>query len=128
MPGNLFIAIGTHRSKAEDWIATLPERFPDLHMQTISPEQLADLPEHPDDSCAVVSEPYTDPTHLQAAIELAAAKGWETYLEYFPAEPLFPLIQRDLKSGNIIGAPALKEEIRTLRPFSAYQDLLNAVE
>lgn len=127
MLGNLFIAIGTHRSKAEDWIAALPSRFPDLNIQTIRLDQLAELPEHPEDGCAVLSEPYTDPAILQGAIQVAATRGWETYVEYFPAEPLFPLIQRDLQSGNILGAPALKEEMRSLRPFSVYQDLLKTV-
>ena len=131
MPGNLFIAIGTHRSAAEDWIATLPDRFPNLKIQTLRKEQLYSLTDQ-DDACAVLAEPVVDITELDTISRRATELNWQVWIQYFPAETLFTLIQRDMQQGSavhggaVLGAPALKEELKALQPVQVYEQLLDS--
>ena len=127
MTGNLFMAIGTRRSRAERWIRELSERFPDQDIRLITRGSLAELetidPDAKDgpEIVRVDETPYTDLAIFREDVRQATDRGWEVFLEYFPAEPIIQLIQNDQNSGEaLVGAEKLREELRALLPESVY--------
>jgi len=130
MSGNLLMAIGTPRSRAEDWIRQLPERFSGLDIRPISREALADLDTVQTTDAEVgpirvVDAPYTDIEVFHRDAQFARARGWEVFLQYFPAEPLIQLIQKDQTSGELLGAETLRESLRQLLPETRYIEALD---
>ena len=124
---NIFVAIGTRRGKAEQWIAELPRRHPNLEMQTIGRNAIATLPGAPEtDILALVDQPYYEIGKFQEDLRTATAKGFQVYAQYFPVEPLFVLIQSDMRHrDNALGAAILKEEIEELLPEQSYLQVLD---
>lgn len=124
---NLLIAIGTRRSKAEQWIAELPQRFPDLEIQIIRRDTITKLPGTPEtDILALVDQPYCEIGSFQEDVRLATGKGFQVYAQYFPVEPLFVLIQADMQHReNALGAAILKKEIGELRTEASYRQILD---
>ncbi|MGK9450229.1 hypothetical protein ACSSZE_03050 [Acidithiobacillus caldus] len=124
MTVNLFLAIGTRRGKAERWIAELPQRYPHLGIQTVSRNAIATLA--PDsDAVILVEEPYNEIGKFQEDVRTANSKGFQVYAEYFPAEPMFTLIQADMQHReSALGAAILKGDIQELRTEQAYYQVL----
>ena len=125
MTVNLLLAIGTRRGKAERWISELPQRYPHLGIQTVCRDAIATLA--PDsDAVILVNQPYNEIGKFQEDVRTASARGFQVYAQYFPAEPMFTLIQADMRHReNALGAAILKGDIQELRMESGYRQVLD---
>ena len=132
MPSHtVLFAIGTRRGKAEAWIRSLPERFPKLDIHVVPRHELKDLADPiggDEDVILVVDTPYTDIEKFRLDAAGVLMQGGRVFVQYFPAEPLISLIQADQRSGNLLGAESLREDLQSLRELSAYEAELDALE
>lgn len=127
--GSVLFAVGTRRGKAEEWIRALPERFPRLDIRVTRAEDLAGLASTANEAAVfVVDTPYADIGKFRTDAALVLEQGGKVYLEYFPAEPLISLIQADQRSGSLIGAESLREDLQSLQDISAYEADLDVLE
>lgn len=131
MPYTVLMAVGTRRGKAEEWILTLPERFPNLDIRITGAHNLKDIADTTggDDSVIlVVDTPYAEITKFRLDVAGVLLQGEQVYLQYFPAEPLISLIQADQRSPSLLGAESLREDLQNLQDLSMYEAEVEALE
>ncbi|MGK9452149.1 hypothetical protein ACSSZE_12985 [Acidithiobacillus caldus] len=127
----VLMAIGTRRGQAETWVQRLPKRFPTLGIRTIGKKAIDDIATQAKESDAAVfaiDTPYADIEEFQRDAERILTQGAEIFLEYFPAEPLIVLIQNDQRTGHILGAEELREDLRKLQELGQYEQALDQAE
>ncbi|OFC36895.1 hypothetical protein [Acidithiobacillus caldus] len=127
----VLMPIGTRRGQAETWVQRLPERFPALDIRTIGKhaiDNIATGAKESDAAVFVIDTPYADIEEFQRDAERILTQGAEIFLEYFPAEPLIVLIQNDQRTGHILGAEELREDLRKLQELGQYEQALDQAE
>lgn len=127
----VLMPIGTRRGQAETWIQRLPERFPALDIRTIGKhaiDNIATGAKESDAAVFVIDTPYADIEEFRRDAERILTQGAEIFLEYFPAEPLIVLIQNDQRSGQLLGAEELREDLRKLQEHGQYEQAIEQAE
>ena len=131
MPYTVLMAVGARRGKAEEWIRTLPERFPNVEFRIVSANNLKGLADTAgdDESVILVSDtPYAEITKFRLDAAGVLLQGGLVFLQYFPGEPLISLIQADQRSPSLLGAESLRADLQDLQDLAVYEAELDELE